>query len=437
MSAMRAGIRLTLLAGGLAAAATTVGAPAPVRPTWTARWISVAEAPAFDYGVYHFRRTFSLPERPARFVVHVTADNRYQLFVNGARVLWGPARGDLDHWRYETLDLAPYLKAGTNVLAAVVWNFGVHAPQAQQTQQTGFLLQGDGEAEKVADTGKTWKGVRNEAYTPLPVAPEEIHFQYYVAGPGDRVDGRAYPWGWEATEFDDSPWPAAREGPRAAARGAVDSPSRWMLVPRTIPAMEEHPLRLARVRRATGVTVPPSFPASVASFFTVAPHARATVLLDQGHLTTAYPELTVSGGRGAVITLRQAEALLLPGSKQKGHRDEVDGKELRGARDTFVAAADRGGRSGRSGGAPTATSSSRSRPRTPPSPSTTWPPPPPSIRSSERRGWRRTGRSWSRSSTSAGARPGCARTRPTWTARTTSNSSTPATRASRRWCRST
>ena len=50
-------------------------------------------APAFDYGVYHFRRTFDLTEKPQTFLVHVTADNRYQLFANGeARVLGARAR---------------------------------------------------------------------------------------------------------------------------------------------------------------------------------------------------------------------------------------------------------------------------------------------------------------------------------------------------------
>src|SRR5918995_620500 len=92
-------------------AASTVHAE-PITRTWTARWISVPEAPPFDYGVYHFRKTFELPARPATFLVHVTADNRYQLFANGERVAWGPARGDLYHWRYETVDLAPYLEAG-------------------------------------------------------------------------------------------------------------------------------------------------------------------------------------------------------------------------------------------------------------------------------------------------------------------------------------
>jgi hypothetical protein len=308
----------------------------PPGRTWTARWISAADAPAYDYGVYHFRRTFALPAAPKRFVVHVSADNRYQLFVNGTRVSWGPARGDLDHWRYETVDLAPHLKRGTNVLAAVVWNFGAHAPVAQQTYETGFLLQGEGEAEAAVTTGKEWKAARNPAYAPLPVPREEIHFQYYVVGPGDRVDGAAYPWGWESAGFDDASWKAAREGPRAATRGAVDSPSRWMLVPRAIPPMEEAPLRLARVRRAEGVTVPPSFPERAAAV-TIPAHTRATILLDQNHLTTAYPELTVSGGPRAVVSLRYAEALFEPGSRRKGNRDEIEGKEIRGARDTFVA----------------------------------------------------------------------------------------------------
>jgi hypothetical protein len=329
-------MRLIAVAAVVVPLLATPASGAEDAPTWTARWISVPGAPPFDYGVYHFRRTFELGERPRRFLVHVTADNRYQLFVNGARVAWGPARGDLNHWRYETVDLAPYLKAGGNLLAAVVWNFGIHAPQAQVTHQTGFLLQGAGEAPKGVSTDRSWKAVRNEAYAPLPVPPAEMHHVYYVAGPGDRVDAAAFPWGWEQPGFDDSAWAPAQPGPIASARDAVDAPSRWMLVPRGIPPMEEAPERFARVRRATGVTVPTGFPHTPAPFV-VPPRSQATVLLDQDHLTTAYPELTVSGGRGATLTLRYAEALFEPGSRRKGHRDDVEGKELRGARDVFVA----------------------------------------------------------------------------------------------------
>jgi hypothetical protein len=322
-----------LLAPFLAAVAT---AAEPAAPAWTARWIAAPDAPAYDYGVYHFRRTFELTERPATFIVHVSADNRYQLFANGERVAWGPARGDLHHWRYETVDLAPYLKAGANVLAALVWNFGVHAPQAQVTQETAFLLQGDGEAAKAVSTDRSWRALRNPAYEPLVVPREELHYQYYVAGPGDRVDGAAYPWGWEAAGFDDAAWSPARQGQVASARDAVDAPSPWMLVPRSIPAMAEEPVPFARVRRASAVTVPAAFPKGAAPLVVPA-RTRAVVLLDQDHLTTAYPELTVSGGRGATLTLGYAEALFEPGGRRKGNRGEVEGKEFRGVRDTFVA----------------------------------------------------------------------------------------------------
>jgi len=61
------------------------GRPDLIRRPWRASWIAVPGAPATGYGVYHFRRSFELAAKPERFVVHVSGDNRYQLFVNGRR----------------------------------------------------------------------------------------------------------------------------------------------------------------------------------------------------------------------------------------------------------------------------------------------------------------------------------------------------------------
>ena len=134
--------------------------------------------------------------------------------MNGERVGVGPARGDIFHWRYETYDIARLLKPGRNVLAAVVWNAGEDAPMAQITNQTGFLLAGGGEAERVADTGRNWKCIRNEAYAPEAVTTKLLPHGYYVAGPGDRVTASRYPWGWEQPNFDDSAWKAPAVGRR-------------------------------------------------------------------------------------------------------------------------------------------------------------------------------------------------------------------------------
>jgi len=310
-----------------------------MRRTWTGKWISAPGAPTNEYGIYHFRRTLELNAKPASYMVHVSADNRYQLLVNGRRVAWGPARGDLFHWRYETVDLAPYLIAGKNVLAATVWNFSELAPEAQITLQTGFLMQGDSEAERAADTGALWKGMRSSAYAPIEFTSGQMH-GYYVAGPGDRVTGSAQPWGWETAGFDDSTWRPAAVVSISAGREASDPHSRWMLVPRSIPAMEERPERLQKVRRATGIPMPSAFPAQ-AEKIQIPAGTRAVLLLDQTYLTTAYPELTVSGGKDAVVRMRYAESLFQPaaaGSRtmEKGNRDEIEGKVFIGNHDEFV-----------------------------------------------------------------------------------------------------
>jgi len=45
-------------------------------------------------------------------------------YLSMAITLPGPARGDLSHWFYETIDLAGYLKSGKNTIAAEVVNWG-------------------------------------------------------------------------------------------------------------------------------------------------------------------------------------------------------------------------------------------------------------------------------------------------------------------------
>src|SRR5689334_4501253 len=77
---------------------------------WDAYWICVPNQPAHDYGVYQFRKTFTLAAKPSSFIVHVSADNRYKLYVNGLFVSLGPARGDIFHWNFETVNIAPYLQ---------------------------------------------------------------------------------------------------------------------------------------------------------------------------------------------------------------------------------------------------------------------------------------------------------------------------------------
>lgn len=307
--------------------------PALLSAHWPAFWIAHADASGLEYGVFHFRRSFDLPEKPGEFIVHISADNRYRFFVNGQPVCFGPARGDLAHWFYETVDIAPWLQSGRNTLAVVVWNFGGQKPWAQFSLRTAFILQGNTPAEALVNTGTSWKVTHNLAYSPASAGKVETQGQFVVVGPCDRVDGSLYPWGWENADFDDKEWKNASRLDNGHPRG-IGTDINWVLTPRRIPMMETGMSRFKAVRRCTGPFPPEGFIPGKEKW-RIPAGQKITVLLDQGTLTTGYPELTVSGGKSATIRMTYAESLF-DKQGQKGNRNETEGKEIRGYSDYFL-----------------------------------------------------------------------------------------------------
>ncbi len=56
---------------------------------WTAQWIMHPTTEPQAASMVLFRESFELQAKPEKFVVHVSADNHYRLFVNGKYVLRG------------------------------------------------------------------------------------------------------------------------------------------------------------------------------------------------------------------------------------------------------------------------------------------------------------------------------------------------------------
>lgn len=308
--------------------------PQLLKGYWPSSWISCPDAPQRDYGVYHFRKSFELIGKPDRFVVHVTADNRYRLFVNGVAVVSGPARGDLANWYFETIDIAPYLQAGKNVVAALVWNMGEYAAVAQVSNQTGFVLQGDGPAEQMINSDTSWKVKQNKAYSPVSTDNTERLGAYMVVGPGDQVDARHFPWGWEKIEFDDTHWLSARKLVNNPVTHGYGTDNLWTLKPRNIPFMQEVMQRIPTIRRVKGIPQAAEFTTGNKPL-QIPAHQKVSILLDQQVNTVAYPELIVSQGKGAHIKMTYAESLY-DHAGNKGNRNEIDGKEIKGNYDIFI-----------------------------------------------------------------------------------------------------
>ncbi|MGA3134746.1 MAG: alpha-L-rhamnosidase C-terminal domain-containing protein [Terracidiphilus sp.] len=331
--------------------------PDPPHREWKASWITHPTAPLRDPVVLHLRRTLALAAVPATYPVRVSADNRFALFVNGHRVGDGPARGDLAHWRYERFDLAPLLKPGENLITATVWNFGVYAPLAQMTDRTAFLLESEATDAASISTPEGWLVEIEPGQHPLPRVVNGF-WEYMAAGTGEEIDGARYDWSWNDPAAAGSSWlPAAspiRESiyptaNKAHSAGDSDSPNAWALVPDPLPAMEYSAIDAGKVARfeveqtkdleiGDLKTIPQDtvtlryFPASP---FTFIPYTHAHILLDRKTLTTAYPRLTVSGGKGTKIRLTYSEALY-DKDQHKGDRDEVGNRTALGITDSFL-----------------------------------------------------------------------------------------------------
>ena len=314
--------------------------PSLFKNTWSANWITAPDAPAKSYGVYYFRKKISLDAKPDSFIIHVSADNRYVLIINEKFVSLGPARNDLYHWNFETIDIAPYLNNGSNIITATVWNEGEYRPEGQISSRTGFLLQGNTSKEEGVNTNTSWKCLKSPAY--IPITTGVGYNTYYVAGPGELVDMNKMPDGWLKNDFDDNAWPrAARVGWRGGTPKGVVDIAEWMLVPSTLPPMELRVQRFASVRKSENVTIPSGFPSTKATI-TIPANTQASFLLDQSFYTNAFPELDFSKGKDAGILITYAEALFNekpdgPGKTfKKGNRNEVEGKIISGRKDSII-----------------------------------------------------------------------------------------------------
>jgi hypothetical protein len=320
----------------------------PPQRQWQASWATHPTAPLREPLVLHFRRALDLAAVPASYPVRVSADNRFILYVNGQRVGDGPARGDLAHWRYERFDLAPLLQPGKNLITATVWNYGIYTPLAQISDRTAFLLESEATGANSISTPDGWLVEVEQGQRPLPRVANGF-WEYMAAGTGEEIDGVRYDWEWNSPSAVGPAWvPAAspiRESiyptaNKAHSAGDSDSPNAWALVPDELPAMELSPTEAGKtVRQSIRVDSPDQGESKLLGYLealvTVPAASHGYLLLDRKTLTTAYPQLTVSGGKGAKIRLTYSEALY-DKDQHKGDRDEINDRKALGLTDSFL-----------------------------------------------------------------------------------------------------
>lgn len=294
-----------------------------------ASWI----IPLENEGVFYFRKSFEMLNMPEEFPVHVSADARYRLYVNGTLVSWGPAVGDTENWHYESVDIAPYLAQGDNVVAAQVWNWGSLNGARQQSIMTAFILQGDSPAQHMVNTDESWKVLKDPGYHVLAMTDAMVGGGF-IAGGTDSLYAARHPWGWNMRDYDDSGWSFAKEIGKGNHMG-LDTwlGTAWKLQARSIPFMEQAMERIAEVVMVSGVPEPDWTDQRL--HVEIPAHSRVEILLDNRVLTMGFPQLLVAGGKDSRIEMRYQEALFGEDGR-KGNRNDWEGKTMKGLYDVFI-----------------------------------------------------------------------------------------------------
>ncbi|MDM8006842.1 MAG: family 78 glycoside hydrolase catalytic domain [Phycisphaerae bacterium] len=214
---------------------------APQREEWKGLWIWGSAGLAHEHRneYVYLRKTFRLTAPPAAAPVRVSADNRYVLYVNARFVCRGPARCEPRFQSYDEVDLAPWLRRGKNVIAALAHHYGESTFQSLERGGWGFLLDGEVRVNRKEtidiSSDWTWKGIRSEAYN-----RKTTRYTVQLGFQEDFDAAKDVPR-WARPQFNDTGWPEAQ------VRGAATIMPVERLEPRGIPFERETPGRFAGI----------------------------------------------------------------------------------------------------------------------------------------------------------------------------------------------
>lgn len=321
------------------------GLPWDPPDSWPCRWL--VPDPAWETPlVLAFRLVVDLAEDLSTRL-HVSADERYDLWIDGMRVGSGPERSDEHRWAYESRDLR--LPAGRHVLMARVWALGRLAPWAQRSRGPGFLCAAEGIGLNLLSTGRApWRMRRLGGYRFTSMS--ELAGTGLGSGSCEAVDVAALDWTPDDAR-DDGRWREPLRGdPGNDGTTVLLKPVR-LLTPASLPAQREAPASGAVVRAVDGAEPWTSWTDEggncaawqgllAGTALTIPPQRRMRVLIDTGRYWCGRPELAVRGGAGSRIAIAVAESLVRSGpqGERKGHRDPVAGGRVRPVADVLLPA---------------------------------------------------------------------------------------------------
>ncbi len=282
---------------GLCPDARGTNEPFQTKSRWDAAWITAAQAEQAVVVNY----TLAV-ELPAETIVHVSASDRYILYCDGTLVGRGPAKGTHSIWYFDSYRLS----GGRHEIKAVVSAQGSFKAWSQISFGNRFILDAE-EYQGLLATGLAgWKAAVDRRYScTLCYSPQNRTQKIGTSGR----------FVFDANQMVDSA-SAAVILEKGYEYSSYDVQARLpRLKPNALPPMMEQQISLDIQDR-------------------ILPRSEYRRLVSLDNYYCAYPQLNISGGKGARITVSLAEGLY-DADNRKGNRGVTGGKEFRGIGDVY------------------------------------------------------------------------------------------------------
>ena len=315
-------------------------------------WLDGVGVAKGDYTPFvRFRKEFdAVAGEPLRF--DVSADARFVLLLDGREIARGPHKGVVNHWYYETYAVTA-LEPGGHRMEAVVFDPGWKGARSiLSSGQNGFVLRAEGAYDAALTTGKAkWRAAELKSIRyGRQTDPDTMTGSETVSTGTGFLDAEPAADAWCAVTVVKAPVRLSEYGSR---------PEGWSLFPTERPdqisrrrtdgtiraaqtAFDEKDLLYSQADAADGRTGELQRLLKEGRPFAVPAKSKLRFLWDLDDYCCAFPELEVSGGKGAKIRWSWTESLYATNIVghlylNKGNRDVFVGKRVyRSMGDTFL-----------------------------------------------------------------------------------------------------
>jgi len=314
------------------------------KPQLPCNWISCPETSLGLPIVMNFRLDFKTDAEDT-FVVHVSADQHYLLWLDGIFIDRGCEMKSPENWYFESYEIS--VGKGNHCLNALVWNHGNLSPDNMMSIAPGFILIPDKAHTSLLGTGVApWKVRKNQGITFFNIIQKKLGV--YISVPPYEVR--------DCGVFFDEGVPSDWVDSRILGRGINGALRKDSTVHCLVPSLIE---RLHSLETAPGKAVFLSAAADASGYIpaeidnqdelnslnstlnkeavVISPNTEKRIIFSLDNYYCGYAKIKVRGGRGARIRITWAEAAFTDSEKPgKGQRDKIAGKYFRGVWDEFI-----------------------------------------------------------------------------------------------------